>query len=311
MPIEFLQLSASKLKELSRDTTVFFFPVGPLEDHGPHLPLQADLIEARALCRIAAERLEKELPGWKGVVMPALPLGVDSNTTEIAVTVRAHVLRDWLVDACRSLMRPGFRHFVCFSGHLGPKQLTAIEDAGKLVAGRSRWLRLLRPGSGRAYLASASSALVSAAEVRRSPLVPRPPEHGGARDTSVVLSAEGAAAVDPSWPAQIARDGQEIVGGSALVLGWKRRRGRVSGFWGDPSKASEGLGRQTLTGTLDDVFPKLRAVWEGANPNLLFRSWYSLIPPNKSFFTAWLLFFSVLVVLMVWISWTLRAVMAG
>jgi creatinine amidohydrolase/Fe(II)-dependent formamide hydrolase-like protein len=308
MPLEFAQLSADRLKTLSRETTVFFFPVGPLEDHGPHLSLQSDVIEARELCRLAAERLEREKSGWKGVVMPALPLGVDSNTTEVALTVRAHVLRDWLVDACRSMSRLGFQHFVCFSGNLGPKQLTAIEDAGKLVAGRSRWFRLLRPGSGRAYLASASSALVSGAEVRRSPLIPKPLEHGGARDTSVALAAE-ASSVDPSYSAQIARLYEDVLGSSAIALGWKRRMRKLSGFWGDPSKASAARGQEILKGTLDDVFPKLRAVWEGANPHLMFRSWYSLIPPNKSFFKAWLLFFSVLIVLMLWISWSLKAVM--
>jgi creatinine amidohydrolase len=314
--LEFTQMSADQLKSMSRETTVFFFGVGPIEDHGPHLPMQADLVEARALCVRAAERLEREKPGWKGVVMPVVPLGVDSNTTEVAITVRAHVLRDWLVDACRSMMKLGFRHFVCFSGNLGPRQLTAIEDAGKLIAGRSRWLSLLRPGGGRGYLVSASSALVSAAEVRRSPLIPKPAEHGGARDTSLLLATQPALMAEAGGvgglerhAAQIPRPAETVLGSSALALGWKRARRKLAGFWGDPTKASAEQGEQVLKGTLDDIFPKLRAVWEGANPHLMFRSWYSLIPPNKSFFRAWLLFFAVLLVLMLWISWTLRAVM--
>src|SRR4051812_27649026 len=126
-------LRRTELDALPKSQTVFFFGVGPLEDHGPHLRMGLDVAEAEWLCRSAAERLEKEKPGWVGVLMPSVPLGIDSDTTELAITVRPHVLRDWLVDACRSLRRAGFSHFVCFSGHLGPRQLTAIEEAGKIL----------------------------------------------------------------------------------------------------------------------------------------------------------------------------------
>src|ERR1700692_4462404 len=113
MPIEFQKISSQNLKTLIRQKTVFFFPVGPLEDHGPHLPMGLDLSEAQELCKLTAERLEREMPGWNAVLMPAAPLGIDSDTQVFALTVRAHVLRDWLVDACRSLTRAGFFHYVC------------------------------------------------------------------------------------------------------------------------------------------------------------------------------------------------------
>src|SRR4051794_39123164 len=123
MPTEFSKITAYQLEGLSRDRTVFFFPVGPLEDHGPHLPMGLDLEEASRLCILAAQQLEAELPGWSGIVMPGAPLGIDSNTTHLSVTVRPHVLRDWLVDSCSGLIRNHFVHFVCFSGHRGPRQL--------------------------------------------------------------------------------------------------------------------------------------------------------------------------------------------
>src|SRR5512135_3663618 len=103
MPIEFQAISADQLRQLPPKQTVFFFPVGPLEDHGPHLPLGMDLIEARQACVLAATKVEADLPGWRGVIMPAAPLGVESKTSAIALTVRSYVLRDWLVDSCRSL----------------------------------------------------------------------------------------------------------------------------------------------------------------------------------------------------------------
>ena len=134
--------------------------------------------------------------------MPCAPLGIDSNTTRVAVTVRGHVLRDWLVDGCRSLIRAGFLHFVCFSGNLGPKQLTAIEEAGKSIRRSGRWGRwagvMARRNSVSPTLISASSALTSWKDVLASPFGPDPEEHGGRRDTSIAL-AISKDLVDPSY----------------------------------------------------------------------------------------------------------------
>src|SRR3954454_20392093 len=127
MPIDFNKLSTIHLASLPHDKTVFFFSVGPMDDHGPHLPLSLDLQEATWLSQLSAERLEQQKPGWTAVIMPGTFFGIECNTTRATLRVRPHVLRDWLVDSCISLVHLGFLHFVCFSGHLGPRQLTAIE----------------------------------------------------------------------------------------------------------------------------------------------------------------------------------------
>ena len=54
MPIELTKITASQVQLLPREKTVFFFPVGPLEDHGPHLPLGLDMEEASRLCFLAS-----------------------------------------------------------------------------------------------------------------------------------------------------------------------------------------------------------------------------------------------------------------
>jgi creatinine amidohydrolase/Fe(II)-dependent formamide hydrolase-like protein len=264
-----------------------------------------DLLEAEKQCELAAERLEREMPGWAGVILPPAPLGIDSDTTALALTVRAHVLRDWLADSCRALMKAGFTHFVCFSGHLGPKQLTAVEEAAKLVGRRALtgWIRaFLGPAANRLHLVSASSALVSAKQVRESPWMPDPSEHGGARDTSVALALEPQSVREtfrelPNRP-------RELHWRSRLAL---RLRGRLSGYWGDPSKATAESGQAILKGEMDEIFPKLRAVWEGANANALFRSWYSIIPIHKSFFKAWFLTGVIVCVMLIWVYLNLRA----
>ena len=293
--IEFGKISSSKVETLLPAQTVFFFAVSPLEDYGQHLPLSLGLIEAREMCRLAGERLEHEKPGWTAVLMPDAPLGVDTNTTKIKLTVRPHVLRDWLVDACASLNATGFTHFVCFSGNLSPKQLTAVEDAGKLLAGRQRFRKRLTGRRG-PVLVSASSALTTLADMKRSPFWPDPLEHGGHRDTSVALAL--APSDIKTNPAALLAQPREGTHSSRRMRRWRKN---LTGYWGDPSKASADFGNQTLKGSLDEIFPKLRAVWEGANPNALFRSWYSILPPNQSFFKAWIVSAIILVLILGWI----------
>ena len=301
MPKDLALMTADALKALPRDKTVFFYPVGPLEDHGPALPMGLDLLEAQSLCVRAAAKLEADLPGWVGVIMPSAPLGVNANTSETAIRVRAFVLRDWLVDSCRSLIRLGFVHFVCFSGHPGPRQLTAIEDAGKIISGLGFWRAVFQtflPGRGpRPSLVSAVSALIPPSTVKASPFWPDPAEHGARRDLSVAL------AIAPSQVSEEALQLPPVTPEATHALrAMTRFRRKLRGYWGSPAGASAEIGEATLKGTLDEVFPKLRAVWEGANPNAIFRSWYSVLPPNKSFLIAWILASCVLVMLLMWMA---------
>jgi creatinine amidohydrolase len=299
MPLELVQLSSLQLSSLPKEKCVFFFPVAPLEDHGPHLPIGLDLEEAVQFCRLAAQHLEEEMPGWVGVIMPSAPLGLESNTTRVALVVRPYVLRDWLVDSCQFLMRNGFFHFVCFSGHLGPRQLTAIEDASSIVRNSARKQRMKnlfsRLSSPLPTLISASSALTSVRDALRSPFWPDPEEHGGRKDTSKALALVQEF-VQPTYKhlPNLEKDP------SKWKRNWLRRSQNLSGYWGDPSQANAESGERELLETLDELFPKMRAVWEGANPAWKFRSWYSILPPNKSFFKSWILIVMVSVLLSTW-----------
>jgi creatinine amidohydrolase len=307
VPLRLEELSSTQLSALPRKETVFFFPVGPLEDHGSHLPMGLHLLKSEKLALLAAERLEREKPGWKGVLMPRAPLGIDSVTTGGAITVRGHVLRDWLVDAALGLSREGFRYFVCFSGHPGPRQLTAIEEAGKIVRRRTRRLGMPFFDRGKSpILISAESALTTIDAVKRSPFWNDPTEHGGKIDTSVALWISSAL-VDPTF---INLPRKERVAGF-----WPRARLRMSrklrGYWGSPAEAQATLGEGSLKERLDDLFPKLRAVLEGANPEGLFRSWYSVLPPNRSFFKAWLMVGMLGLLMGYWVYLSFQALISG
>lgn len=291
MPVDLISRTAAQLDQLSPSKTVFIFPVGPLEDHGPHLPVGLDLYTAEKMARGIGEKLENDMPGWTAVIMPSAPLGLESNTKTFSITVRPHVLRDWLVDACRSLKRSGFRHFACVSGHLGPRQLTAIEEAGKRFGGI---MKILNPAPN-IRLLSVSSALVSAKDVLRSPFWPDPKEHGGEKDTSL-----GHYIVPDHMEKKRIPLDEKHREGTFVQRAISRFFGRLPAYWGNPSKGKSEAGRAKIDEWIKEVFPKLRAVWEGSPPRSNFRSWYSILPPNWSFFKAWVLFLFVFVLMLAW-----------
>jgi hypothetical protein len=156
---------------------------------------------------------------------------------------------------------------------------------------------------------SASSALVGPRDAKKTPFWSDPEEHGARRDTSVALSL-GWMSGETFTPATAEALGlsQHPRRGSYLSRGLDLFLGKRSGYWGatSPAEATPAIGEATLRGSLDEIFPKLQAVWSGANPSFVFRSWYSILPPNKSFFKAWLLSFGIIVVMLAWLYISLQ-----
>ena len=146
-------------------------------------------------------------------------------------------------------------------------------------------------------LISVSSSLVKGRNWLKSPLWLDEPEHGGERDTSIALAV---------CPDRVALDYQGLPKIQKETSFWRRiwmrTRMRQAAYWGDPARATSEAGRRYLLGTVEEVFPKMRAVWEGANPQFIFKSWYSIVPLNKSFFKAWVIVILICFLAFFWLS---------
>jgi hypothetical protein len=95
--------------------------------------------------------------------------------------------------------------------------------------------------------------------------------------------------------------------GSSWSRLYQRIRKRTVGYWGDPSKADLQQARKEMNQKIEDLFPKLRTIWEGTNSNAVARSWYSILPPNKSFIKSWILLGCIALLLWLWVRMTLDA----
>jgi creatinine amidohydrolase len=134
MPVqELAQLTWEEVRDLDRARTVVVLPVGAIEAHGPHLPLDTDVVIAAAMARSGARRLAGR--GLDVLILPAFAYTAASfgaafhGTLSISgITVTAVI-----VDVARSLSEQGFRLLAIANAHLDPEHLTALNEAVKLA----------------------------------------------------------------------------------------------------------------------------------------------------------------------------------
>ena len=133
MPVhELAQLTWEEVRDLDRAHTVAVLPVGAIEAHGPHLPLDTDVVIATAMARAGAKKLAAR--GRAVVILPALtytaaPFGAAFNGT---LSVSGITVTGVILDLARGLSRQGFRLLAIANAHLDPEHLTALNEAVEL-----------------------------------------------------------------------------------------------------------------------------------------------------------------------------------
>ncbi len=203
--------------------SVLVVPLGSVEQHGPHLPLDTD---TRIAALVARRTVASSGPGPDGALLaPAVPYGASGEHEGFAgtVSIGTDALRLLLIELGRSASRWAAR--VAFvNGH-----------GGNLDALRAAVVLLREEGRDAAWFPCA---------------VPGADAHAGETETSVLLADEPSAVrahrIAPGETAPIGTlIGRLRAGGVAAVA--------ESGVLGDPTAATAARGEQhlrTLTGDL-------------------------------------------------------------
>ncbi|OGS51277.1 MAG: hypothetical protein A3K65_06160 [Euryarchaeota archaeon RBG_16_68_12] len=127
-----------RLAEMTREDVarmrrkpVVLLPVGAIEQHGPHLPLGADIIQPVTVLERVAERTG-------AVLAPTIPYGVVQASRPFpgSVSVSFDALRAYTRDVLSDLVRNGFKRVVVVSGHAEGVHLAALRDAAQEVVDR-------------------------------------------------------------------------------------------------------------------------------------------------------------------------------
>ena len=234
MPVhELAQLTWEEVRDLDREHTLVVLPVGAIEAHGPHLPLDTDVVIATAMARAGARKLAAR--GRVVVILPALAYTAASFGAAFhgTLSISAITVTALIVDVARSLSHQGFRLLALANVHLDPEHVTALNEAVK-VAQADRLLPIIFP------------------DLTRKPWGTRLGEefksgacHAGRFETSIVLR-EQADAVRDDVRQSLAPNPQSL---SQAIKAGKRTFEAAGGpraYFGDPAAATADEGARLI-----------------------------------------------------------------
>ncbi|MEQ1866314.1 MAG: creatininase family protein [Micropepsaceae bacterium] len=108
---------------------VAILPCGATEAHGPHLPLNTDVIISEAMARAALPALDQL--GYATFVLPSLAYA-PANYAEAfpgTINVNAATAKSLLIDIARSLKAQGFACLALANSHFDPANVSMLRAA--------------------------------------------------------------------------------------------------------------------------------------------------------------------------------------
>jgi creatinine amidohydrolase len=105
------------IENASTEGAIVLFPLGVIEEHGPHLCLGTDIYLSYNRCKQIKRRLDAM--GIKTLVTPPYYWGINNITGAFpgSFTVRKETLKNIIYDLLACLHRWGFKNVYCFYGH--------------------------------------------------------------------------------------------------------------------------------------------------------------------------------------------------
>ncbi len=93
---------------------VCFVPCGAVEQHGPHLPLDVDLVCPLGIARGAGEQIPDKM-----LLLPIVAYGYTGHVMDFPGTINSdyRTFQEHVLDIARSLAYHGFKKIVLFNGH--------------------------------------------------------------------------------------------------------------------------------------------------------------------------------------------------
>ena len=229
----FAAMTWEEARDAAGPGAVAILPVGAIEAHGPHLPLETDVIIAEAMARACAARLTAR--GMAAVMLPSLAYTSAAFARGFAGTIslRPETVTAMIVDLGQSLAHQGFGVLAVANAHLDPGHLTSLD----LAVGEIR--RDTRLAVAFPNLATKPWALRLTEEFKSGAC------HAGQFETSVLLATRpelvretirAALSPNPASLSRAIRDGKRSF----------EEAGGARAYFGFPAEATAEEGRSTI-----------------------------------------------------------------
>lgn len=235
-----VDLTSFEIAQRLSERSILCLPLGAIEQHGPHLPLNTDVVVAESLTREIVARWGEEFDLWQ---LPAVPLGLSREhdwapgTLSLSIQGFVTLLRELASALVRALPA---RNLVIVNGHGGNRGI--LES-------------LLHEFHGDFALNACAIHPFDLAKVDDRPAVPD--VHGGQLETSVMLALA---------PDLLRRDLvtgfgrtsdaiENLIFDRGTSWPWRTDDPRLAhdGVIGDPSAASAELGAAIVNSVVDEA----------------------------------------------------------
>jgi len=118
-----------QIEEAAREGSIVLFPVGVIEEHGPHLPLAVDVYGSYLQSRMVKSELERK--GIKSLIAPPFYWGINVATGSFggSFSCREETMISVLFDAMSSLKKWGFDRIFFINHHMDGGHMKALNQA--------------------------------------------------------------------------------------------------------------------------------------------------------------------------------------
>jgi len=224
------ELTWPEARKRFREVDVALLPVGSIEQHGPHLPLDTDAFDAGYLAGKVAEGCKDPKP----LVLPLIPYGVSYHHEDFSgtISVSPETLSKLVYEIGMSAARQGITKLVIINGHGGNSP--ALHYAAQMINRDAHIFTCVDTGE------TSEPDVLALAETPND-------VHAGEIETSTTLAVrpdlvrlESARKFIPEFSSRY------LNFTSKRSVGWYTRTAKISpkGVLGDPTKASREKGEK-------------------------------------------------------------------
>jgi creatinine amidohydrolase len=236
-PYRYAKLTWPEVNDAVRRDLVILVPVGAIEQHGPHLPIDTDNVAIETICEQAARASDVIL------LAPPIHYGFNEHNMDFPGTINIDPehFTHYATDVGLSFAHQGFRNIIFANGH--GSNAILLELAARLVT--------VRAGVRCASLSWWSMVAAEAMAMRESPF-PGGMSHACEAETSVYLHVDPAL-VDMTkarrdiWESGSKYVWHDLIQGSPVRFVDFHSKRSIEGTTGDPTLATPEKGERLVS----------------------------------------------------------------
>jgi len=240
------RMNKNELDQRSKGIDTAILPIGSLEQHGPHLPLDIDSYDAEYLVKKTVEKLEPPRPP----ILPTISYGVSDHHMSFpgTVTLNSETLEKMILEIGKSIIEHGFSKLYICNGHGGNE--AGINSAAQKLKKESDMMVIIE--SFQCMMPEKKELIESKNDV-----------HAGEFETSAAMANRGKFVDEEAIPEKdvnFLHPKMEFDHEPNFIFTWKTHELTETGVIGDATKATKEKGEKLWEAAIERFKERLEIV---------------------------------------------------